>query len=205
MKIALIGATGNIGSRILKEAMSRRHEVLALTRDARKIVAGDTVKVAQSNTDNVAEMSEFLRGNDVVICSVKWNENSVDNVIRAVRESGVRRALFVVGAGSLLRSDGRIHFDHMKEMGIEPPTSKPAMLALDALREVDDFDWTAISPPFDIYPGERTGIFVYGNDEMPRATKGHPIARISMEDFAVAILNEVEEERFTRQRFTVAN
>ena len=61
--------------------------------------------------------------------SVKWNENDVHRVIDALRKSGVKRCLFVVGAGSLLRNDGRTHFDHMAEKGIQPPTSKPAALA----------------------------------------------------------------------------
>jgi len=205
MKIALIGATGNIGSRIFREAVSRGHELLAQTRDPGKIRASRMVTVIQSNTQEVARLADLIRTADAVICAVKWNENDIHDVIDAVRQSGVRRALFVVGAGSLLREDGRLHFDHMKDKGIEPPTSKPAMRALEVLRKVDDLDWTAISPPFDIHPGTRTGKFVLAGDEMPRPTEGHPIARISMEDFACAVLDEAETPQFIQQRFTAAN
>jgi putative NADH-flavin reductase len=200
--IVLIGATGNIGGRILDEALARKHTVTAITRDPRKLSAraGMTVKAA-STTDPVV-LSKVLSGHDIVVVSVKWNENDVDRVIDTIKKSGVKRALFVVGAGSLVRKDGRTHFDHMAAKGVQPPTSKPAMLALEAIRKIKDFDWTAVSPAAAIPAGKRTGKFRLGLDKFLEDSKGE--SRISREDFAVAILDEVEKPKHIRKRFTAA-
>ena len=147
-------------------------------------------------------MAAILKGHDIVVASVKWNEASVHHVLEAVRNSGVKRVLFVVGAGSLLRSDGRTHLDHMADRGIQPPTSRPASLALEEIRKVKDLDWTAISPPASIQPGERTGKFRLGKDQMLEDEDGQ--SAISREDFAVAIVNEIEKPKHLRKRFTAA-
>jgi putative NADH-flavin reductase len=198
--IALIGATGNIGSRILDEALARKHTVTAITRDPRKLSPRAGMTVRAGSTTDAPVLAQVLKGHDIVVVSVKWNENDVNRVIDTIRKSGVKRALFVVGAGSLLRKDGRTHFDTMAEKGVQPPTSKPAMLALDAIRKVTDLDWTAISPSAAIPAGKRTGKFRLGLDKMIEDAKGE--SRISREDFAVAILDEIEKPKHTRKRFT---
>jgi putative NADH-flavin reductase len=201
--IVLVGATGNIGRCILDEALARKHRVTAVTRDAGKLAAarpGMTVK--QGNTADVAAMAAILKGHDAAVVSVKWNDADIRQVIEAVRRSGVPRALFVVGAGSLLRADGRTHLEHMTEAGNVPPTSKPAALALDALRTVGDLDWTAISPPSSIQPGERTGKFRLGGDRLLEDAEGK--SRISRADFAIAIVDEIEKPQHRGQRFTAA-
>ena len=157
--IALVGMTGNIGSRILNEALARGHRVTGTTRSAVNLPARDGLTVATVHPANADALAKVLNGHDVVVVSLKWDVNDVDAVIDAIRRSKVRRALIVVGAGSLRRADGRLHFDHM---ATPSPASKPAMVALDKLRQVDDFDWTAISPPTSIKPGERTGKFRLG-------------------------------------------
>lgn len=200
--IALIGATGNIGSRILTEALSRGHAVTALTRDASKVKPRAGMTVRQGSTTDTANLAAILAGHEVVIASVKWNEANVHDVLDAVRRSGVKRVLFVVGAGSLMRSDGRTHFDHMADKGIQPPTSKPAALALAEVRKVADLDWTAISPPASIRPGERTGEFRLGADDLLQDDEGQ--SQISYEDFAIAIVDEIEKPRHLRRRFTAA-
>ena len=159
-----------------------------------------TVKAA--NTADVAATAEVLRGHDAAIVSVKWNEAEIGQVLDALARSGVKRCLFVVGAGSLIRKDGRTHFEHMAEKGIQPPTSKPAALALEALQKVAGLDWTAISPAASIQPGARTGKFRLGLDHLIEDDKGQSL--ISREDFAVAILDEIETSRHVRRRFTAA-
>ena len=200
MKIALIGATGGIGSRVLDEALRRGHRVTGLTRDPAKLAARDGLQAKKANTAEVAAFTDALKGHDAAILSVKWNENDVHQVLDALRRAGVKRCLFVVGAGSLLRKDGRTHFEHMAEKGIQPPTSKPAALAFEEIKKVTDLDWTAISPPASIQPGERTGKFRRGRDQLIENDKGE--SRISREDFAIAILDELEKPKHVRKRFT---
>jgi len=200
--IALLGGTGNIGSRILDEALARKHKVTAITRDPRKLSARDGMTVRAGSTTDAPTLTELLKGHDAVVVSVKWNENDVRRVIDTIRKSGVKRAVFVIGAGSLLRADGRRHYDHMAEKGVQPPTSLPALKAYDEIRTVDDLDWTAISPPASIAAGQRTGKFRLGLDQLVEDAKGE--SRISREDFAVAILDEIEKPRHVRKRFTAA-
>jgi uncharacterized protein len=202
MNIVLAGATGNIGGRILDEALQRGHRVTGLTRDPAKLAARDGLQAKKVSTAEVAAFADALTGHDAAILSVKWNENDVHQVLDALRKAGVKRCLFVVGAGSLLRTDGRTHFDHMAEKGIQPPTSKPAALALAEVQKATDLDWTAISPPASIQPGARTGKFRLGRDHLLEDDKGK--SEISREDFAIAILDEIEKPKHIRQRFTAA-
>jgi putative NADH-flavin reductase len=202
MNIVLAGATGNIGSRILDEALSRGHRVTGLTRDPARLGTRDSLQVKKANSSDVAAFADVLKGHDAAILSVKWNENDIHQVLDALRKSDIKRCLFVIGAGSLLRKDGRTHFDFMAEKGIQPPTSKPAALALAEMQKVTDLDWTAISPPASIQPGERTGKFRLGRDHLIEDDKGQ--SQISREDFAIAILDEIEKPRHVRQRFTAA-
>jgi putative NADH-flavin reductase len=202
VNIVLIGATGAIGSRILDEALRRGHKVTATTRDPAKLAARPGMTVRKAATTSLTETTAVLKGHDAAIVSLKWNENDIGRVLEAMRKSGVKRCLFVVGAGSLLRKDGRTHLEYMAAKGVQPPTSKPASLALEAIRKVTDLDWTAISPAASIQPGERTGKFRLGRDHL--LEDGEGVSLISREDFAVAILDEIEKPRHVRKRFTAA-
>ncbi|MFI5034201.1 MAG: NAD(P)-dependent oxidoreductase [Reyranellales bacterium] len=201
MNIALIGATGGIGSRVLDEALRRGHTVTATSRDpASKLPARSGMTAKAVSTAEVAATAAVLRRHDAVVVSVKWNEADIHQVLDAIRKSGVKRCLFVIGAGSLIRKDGRTHFEHMAEKGIQPPTSKPAALAVDEMKKATDLDWTAISPAASIQPGERTGKFRLGLDHLIEDDEGE--SRISREDFAIAILDELEKPAHVRKRFT---
>ena len=200
MNIVVIGATGNIGRSVVDEALRRGHTVTATTRDPAKVAPRAGMIVKAANTSDVAGTADVLKGHDAAILSVKWNEADISQVLDAIAKSGVNRCLFVVGAGSLIRKDGRTHFEHMAEKGIQPPTSKPAALALEALQKVANLDWTAISPPASIQPGERTGTFRLGLDSLIEDDKGE--SKISREDFAIAILDELEKPGHVGRRFT---
>lgn len=202
MKLVLIGATGAIGSRILDEALRRGNAVTATTRDPGKLAPRPGMTIKAANTAEVAHTADVLQGHDAAVVSVKWNENDIVQVLDAIARSGVTRCLFVVGAGSLIRKDGRTHFEHMAEKGIQPPTSKPAALALQAIQRRADLDWTAISPAASIQPGERTGKFRLGLDHLVEDDRGQSL--ISREDFAIAILDELEKPHHIRKRFTAA-
>ncbi len=200
MKIVLVGATGAIGGRVLDEALARHHAVTATSRDPAKLAARPGMTAVAANTADVATMADTLKGHDAAVLSVKWNENDIAQVVDAIRRSGMKRCLFVVGAGSLIRTDGRTHFEHMAEKGVVPPTSKPAALALEAVQKASDLDWTAISPAASIQPGARTGKFRLGLDQLIEDDKGQ--SQISREDFAIAILDELEKPQHIRKRFT---
>jgi putative NADH-flavin reductase len=196
--IALVGMTGNIGKCILDEALARGHRITGTTRGAPGLPARQGLAVATVHPSDAEALAKALNGHDVAVVSLKWDVNDIDAVIEAIRKSGVPRALIVVGAGSLLRADGRRHFEHM---ATPSPASKPAMIALDKLRDVGDFDWTAISPPTSIKPGQRTGKYRLGTETM--VVDANDEGRISREDFAVAILDEIENPKHVNRRFTV--
>jgi putative NADH-flavin reductase len=202
MNIVLIGATGAIGSRILDEALRRGHTVSAVTRDPRKLDPRPGMTIRAGSTSDGPGLTQVVKGHDAAVVSVKWNENDISRVIDVIRKAGVKRCLFVVGAGSLLRKDGRTHLEHMAEKGIQPPTSKPASLAYEEIKKVKDLDWTAISPPASIQPGKRTGKFRRGLDKLIEDKEGQSL--ISREDFAVAILDELEKGKHIHKRFTAA-
>jgi putative NADH-flavin reductase len=202
MNIVLIGATGAIGSRILDEALRRGHTVSAVTRDPRKLDPRPGMTIRAGSTSDGPGLTQVVKGHDVAVVSVKWNENDITRVIDVIRKAGVKRCLFVIGAGSLLRKDGRTHLEHMADKGIQPPTSKPASLAYEEIKKVKDLDWTAISPPASIQPGRRTGKFRRGLDKLIEDKDGQSL--ISREDFAVAILDELEKGKHIRKRFTAA-
>jgi putative NADH-flavin reductase len=203
MNIVVIGATGAIGSRIVDEALRRGHKVTATSRDPANKLATRTGMTAKAvNAADVAATAAVLRRHDAAVVSVKWNEADIHQVLDAIRKSGVKRCLFVIGAGSLIRKDGRTHFEHMAEKGIQPPTSKPAALAFEEMKKANDLEWTAISPAASIQPGERTGKFRLGLDHLVEDAEGE--SRISREDFAIAILDELEKPRHVHKRFTAA-
>jgi putative NADH-flavin reductase len=202
MNIVLIGATGAIGSRVLDEALRRGHTVSAVTRDPRKLDARPGMTIRAGSTSDGPGLTQVVKGHDAAVVSVKWNENDIGRVIDVIRKAGVKRCLFVIGAGSLLRKDGRTHLEHMADKGIQPPTSKPASLAYEEIKKVKDLDWTAISPPASIQPGRRTGKFRRGLDKLIEDKEGQSL--ISREDFAVAILDELEKGKHIRKRFTAA-
>lgn len=202
MNIVLIGATGAIGSRILDEALRRGHTVSAVTRDPRKLDPRPGMTIRAGSTSDGPGLTQVVKGHDAAVVSVKWNENDISRVIDVIRKAGVKRCLFVIGAGSLLRKDGRTHLEHMADKGIQPPTSKPASLAYEEIRKVKDLDWTAISPAASIQPGRRTGKFRLGLDKLIEDKEGQSL--ISREDFAVAILDELEKGKHIRKRFTAA-
>jgi putative NADH-flavin reductase len=202
LNIALVGATGNVGAKIRDEALTRGHSLTALVRDVAPLPPDSKLTAHSVDTKDVAALAQALSGHDVVVVSVRWNSNDIAGVLQAVRGSGVERVVIVIGAGSLTMPDGRLFFEHNLDKGIDPPTSRAALGAYRHLQEVQDVNWTAVSPAAQIEPGERTGTFRIGGDALMFDASGQ--SRISQEDFAIAILDEVEQPRHPRGRFSVA-
>jgi uncharacterized protein len=198
--IALIGASGNIGGRILSEALTRGHTITGIVRNPDRLSAQPRLKIAQGDIANPAELARQLTGADVVVASVRWSDNA-SQLLEAVRLSGVGRLITVVGAGSLEDRPGVRVLDTADFPAAWRPGAEGAARALDTLRAERNTDWVAVSPSFHIGPGERTGKFRVGGDQLLRDAGGD--SRISREDFAVAIVDEIEKPKHHRQRITV--
>jgi uncharacterized protein len=210
MKIALIGATGMIGKRILEEALARGHEVTAIVRDPSRTVDGsDKANAVVGNIFDVESIVHAIAGHDVVISAFgpkrDEEETLVDatrSLISAVKRAGVPRLLAVGGAGSLEVAPGVQLVDTPEFPDFIKPIALAHRDALEIYRQETELNWTNVSPAALIEPGERTGTYRTGIDQLVVNEKGE--SRISAEDYAVAMLDEVENPRFSRMRFTVA-
>jgi uncharacterized protein len=199
-RIALIGATGNVGTRILNELVSRNHQVTAIVRDPSKIPARAGVTAARGDAADPAGLAEVLKGHDAVVSSLRFLDTDAQALIGAVRTSGVKRYLVVGGAGSLFVAPGQRLIDQPDFPAAYKDEATRGADFLDALRGVNDLDWTFISPSALFVPGERTGKFRLAGDELLVSEKG---STISYEDYAIALVDEIEKPAHVRERFTV--
>ncbi len=200
MKIALIGATGNAGSRILAELSSRGHAVTAIARDPTKIPALKGVTPLKADANDLADLTAALRGHDVVISSVHFTASDPKKLIEAVHAAGVGRYLVVGGAGSLEVAPGVKLIETPQFPAIYKPEAAAGGAFLDLLRQETRLDWTFLSPSALFVAGERTGKFRIGGDQLLTNEKG---SSISFEDYAVAMADEIEKPAHSRRRFTV--
>ena len=200
MRIALIGATGQAGARILLELLDRGHEVTAIVRHPEKVPIRAGAVARRGDVLDRAALVKLLTGHDAVVSSVKFKDSDPPLLIQAVREAGVGRYVVVGGAGSLETAPGLREVDGPDF----PPHVRPEALKgaqfLEQLR-ASELDWTFISPSRVFFAGERTGRFRLGTDQMLFDHNGK--SRISFEDYAVALVDELEKPRHIRRRFTV--
>jgi len=200
MKIALIGASGNAGSRILAELTRRGHQVTAIARDTSRIASAPNVSPVAADIEDSAKLAEVLQGHDAVVSAVHFSASDPDKLISAVEASGVRRYLVVGGAGSLEVAPGKMLVDTPDFPAQYRDESLAGVAFLDKLRANKNLDWTYLSPSALFSPGERTGKFRLGQDELLTHDKG---SSISFEDYAIALADELEQPRHVRRRFTV--
>ena len=212
MKIAVIGATGFVGTAVLNEALQRGHEVTAIARNTDKITIKDTkLKVVSADADDSSNLAEILAGHDAVVNAFNagWtNPNLYDDFIKgseaiqqATKLSGVKRLLVVGGAGSLEIAPGVQLVDTPEFPAQWKSGATVARDYLNIIKKENDLDWTFLSPAIELHPGSRTGIFRLGTDQPVFDDNNH--AKISVEDLAVAIINELEQNQFIKRRFTV--
>ena len=199
-RIALIGASGNVGTRILNELVSRNHQVTAIVRDPSKVTARAGVTAARGDVADPAGLAGVLKGHDAVVSSVRFLDSDPQALIGAVRASGVKRYLVVGGAASLLVAPCKRLLDQPDFPAAYKDEATAGAAFLDALRGVDDLDWTFISPSALFVPGERTGEFRLAKDDLLVSDKG---STISYEDYAIALVDEIEKPAHVRERFTV--
>jgi putative NADH-flavin reductase len=200
MKIALIGATGNAGSRILAELSRRGHHVTAIARHPEKVPALSGVTPLKADAGDVAGLADVIKGHDVVISSVHFTASDPHKLIAAVLQAGTPRYLVVGGAGSLEVAPGVKLVDTPEFPAIYKAEASAGNVFLDLLRAQPTLDWTYLSPSAVFAPGERTGKFRLGRDQLLANDKG---SHISFEDYAVALADEIEKPVHLRQRFTV--
>ncbi|MBZ9999473.1 MULTISPECIES: NAD(P)-dependent oxidoreductase [unclassified Mesorhizobium] len=199
-KVALIGASGAVGSRLLKELSGRGHTVTGIARNPEKIAALPGVTARKGDVFDKEGLAKLVRGHDVVISSVHFLDSDADTLIAAVRASGVKRYLVVGGAGSLEVSPGKRLVDTPEFPDIYKAEAQKGADFLDKLKTIDDLDWTFLSPSAMFIPGERTGKFRLGKDTLLASDKG---SSISFEDYAIAMVDEIEKPAYIKQRFTV--
>lgn len=208
MKIALFGASGMIGSRILEEALSRQHQVTAVVRDPSRITTTHpALTVVTGDIQNSAQVAEIAAGHDVVINATSPGFGAGQTLVVAahalldgLKQAGVQRLLVVGGAGSLEVAPGVQLLDAPGFPAEWRGIASAHRDALGVYREAD-LDWTYVSPPAMIQPGERRGQFRTGGDQLLSDENGN--SHISTDDFAIAILDEVERPQSIRRRMTV--
>lgn len=202
MRVALIGASGNVGSRILAELVSRGHTVTGIGRNPEAIAAGPRVTTAKGDVNEAPALAKVLAGHDAVISAVPFRNTEPDTLIGAVRTSGVKRYIVVGGAASLMNAQGQRLLDTpaLAQFKNSPEPAGGARF-LEAIRKVTDLDWTFFSPAVNFAPGPKTGKFRLGGDTVVTDAQGQ--SRVSMEDYAIALVNELEKPAHIRQRFTI--
>ncbi len=201
MKIAVIGASGNAGSRITAELARRGHAVTAIARNPEKIAKLANVTAKQGDAHDRAALAQLLAGHDAAISSIHFLASDPEKLIGAAKDAHVGRYLVVGGAGSLEVAPGvRL---------VTTPTFPPQYKAeaekgaafLDRLSQEKQLNWTFLSPSALFTAGERTAKFRLGTDQL--LTDGNGKSWISFEDFAVALADEIERPAHIRKRFTV--
>lgn len=201
MKIAVIGASGNAGSRITAELARRGHAVTAIARNPERIAALANVTPTKGDLMDQAALTGLLAGHDAAISSVHFLASDPLKLIGAARDSKVGRYLVVGGAGSLEVAPGvRLVTTPGFPVAYKAEAEKGAAF-LDLLRAEKELNWTFLSPSALFSAGERTGRFRLGTDQLLTAADGK--SWISFEDFAVALADEIERPAHIRSRFTV--
>ncbi|MDJ0699477.1 MAG: NAD(P)H-binding protein [Woeseiaceae bacterium] len=220
LDIVIYGATGEVGSHVVTEALDRGHRVTAVSRNPAKVeLQHDNLSIARGDLLDNASVAEIVAGKDVVIVSVRGvigdsgspesalqflaAENLVDALFRLGDDAP--RLLHVGGAGSLEVGPGVLFAEKLPKIALPKGLEIEILgqiLALEFLRKVDDVNWTYVTPPKNFTNGPRTGEFRIGGDRALEDERGK--TRLSRADFAVALIDEAENAKYPRQRISVA-
>lgn len=217
MHIALIGATGFVGAAVLANLLDRGHRVTALVRDASRLAPQPGLTSVVADAYDAHAVAGAVRGHDAVISAFNpgWNDPALyanflrgtDAIVGGVEAAGVRRLLVVGGAGSLFVAPGVQLIDTPQFLDHVPPNVVPgaraARDALTALRANTTLDWTYLSPPAMLGQGAPSGAYRLGGEDL--LMDDEQPAGIAVADLARAIVDEIEQPRHLRARFTVAS
>lgn len=206
MKIALIGATGFVGSKILAESLERGHDVTAIVQKASALPTAPGLQSVEADATDADALAAAVAGHDIVVSAFNPGRDpdgaGTQAIIDGVKRSGVGRLLVVGGAGTLEIAPGQRVID---QPGFPAEWKGGALRTaafLDQLRAESDLDWAFVSPAAHLEPGERTGRYRVGGDRLLIDEAGE--SRISLQDYAVAMLDEAESPQHHRARFSVA-
>jgi len=208
MKIALIGASGFVGGAVLKEATSRGHEVSAIVRSPEKVATHDGVNAVKADVTDAGALKAAISDSDIVISAFNggWGDPDIyakhlagSKAIAAAAKAAGKRVIIVGGAGSL-EIDGKQLVDGPDFPAAYRDGALAARDALSALRNESGLDWSFVSPAIHLAPGKRTGKFRVGGDQPVFDANGE--SRISVEDLAVAIVDEAVSPKHIGKRFT---
>ena len=210
MHIAIIGASGFIGSALLAEALSRGHRVTGLVRNPERLAPHAQLTAQKCDVYDTASLAPQLKGYDAVLVSLRGqgdNDNGAhymkgfNSILQAARNAGVKRLLVVGGGGSLEVAPGLELLDSPNFPEEYKGPAEGPREALKVLRNEKELDWTMLCPGAVIEPGQRTGQFRLGTDQLLVNEAGE--SRISVQDFALAMIDELEKPAHSRKRFTV--
>ncbi|QPC93429.1 NAD(P)-dependent oxidoreductase [Mesorhizobium sp. INR15] len=210
MKIALIGASGFVGAAVLKEAIARGHSITAIVRNPDKLAPQAGVSAIKADVSDAKQLGSVLAGHDVVISAFNggWGDPDIYDkhlhgsraIVQAAKAAGVR-LIVVGGAGSLHAPDGSQFVDSPHFPDAYRDGARAARDALAEIRKEKDIEWSFVSPAAHMAPGDRTAEFRLGGDQPVLDAKGE--SHISVEDLAVALINEAETPQHTGKRFTL--
>ena len=201
MKIAVIGASGNVGARISAELAGRGHSVTAIVRNPEKVASLANVTAVKGDVMDQAGLAGLLKGHEVAVSSVRFRDSDPARLIAAAKASGVGRYIVVGGAGSLEVAPGVRLVTTPNFPAPYKAEAEAGGAFLDLLRRESELNWTVISPSALFVAGEKTGKFRLGGDQLLTAADGK--SWISFEDYAAALADEIERPAHTRKRFTV--
>ena len=200
--VAILGITGRAGSRIATELLRRRHTVTGIARNVAAAAAQPGLTLKAGDVTDAEPLAALLKGHDVVVSSTRFvGGTDAATLIAAARQAGVKRVIVVGGAGSLEVAPGVALVDTPEFPEIYKAEASAGGVFLQALRGETELDWTFISPQALFEPGQRTGHFRLGGDALLIDGAGN--SHVSMEDYAIALVDEIERPRHPRQRFTV--
>jgi uncharacterized protein len=211
MKLVIIGANGKIGSRIAAEAILRRHQVTGISRNPEGGIKNNKIRWIQADVLDQESLTAALKGQDAIISAfgIDWQNpdtyhlfcDVASSIIGAARKAGVRRIINVGGAGSLEIAPGVQLVDTPSFPEVWRQGANEQRKSLEVFRAEKELDWTFFSPAIMIEPGPKTGRFRLGKDNPVFDEKGH--SSISYDDYATALIDELEHPAFIRQRFTI--
>jgi hypothetical protein len=211
MKVALIGATGFVGSRMMVEALQRGHEVTAIARDLVRLPSIPQLYPASADVFDRDAIASLVAGHDAVIDTFHPGWGTLDSgarqlsgaqeIVAATKQAGIPRLLVVGSAGTLEIAPCLDLLDTGEYPSEMKATARASRALLHQLRNEEELQWTVLTPPAVMEPGLRTGSFRLDEDKLVVDENG--LSTVSLEDYAVAMIDELENPQHVGQRFTI--